>query len=392
VAARPASGAGLVPDDPVSAPVYLDHAATTPVGPEARAAMEPYLSEKFGNASEPHAYGREARAALEGARRTVADLLDCEPGQVVFTSGGSEADNQAVFGFCGRPLGRLVVSMIEHPAVREPALELERQGFEVAWVPVDGGGTVDVEAFAVAVRPGDRVAAVMWANNVTGVVQPVEGLAGIARECGVPFHCDAVQAAASLRVSFAGSGVDSMAISAHKLHGPKGVGCLVARDPGRLRPLVLGGGQERGHRSGTENIAGCVGFAAALAAARSSADHRLRMRGRLEGALPGGVDVVCADADRLPGHSLLRIAGVRAELLVLALDREGFAVAAGSACSAGDGKPSHVLVAQGMSAEDARSVIRVSIGAGTTADEIDGFTAALDRTIGTLRQGILPAA
>jgi cysteine desulfurase len=373
-------------------PVYLDHAATTPLGPEARAAMEPYLSEKFGNASEPHAYGREARAALEGARRTVAELLDCEPGQVVFTSGGSEADNQAVFGFCGRPLGRLVVSMIEHPAVREPALELERQGFEVAWVPVDGGGTVDVEAFAAAVRPGDRVAVAMWANNVTGVVQPVEELARIARERGVPFHCDAVQAAASLRVSFAGSGVDSMAISAHKLHGPKGVGCLVARDPGRLRPLVLGGGQERGHRSGTENIAGCVGFAAALAAARSSADRRLRMRGRLEASLPGGVDVVCAGADRLPGHSLLRIAGVRAELLVLALDREGFAVAAGSACSAGDGEPSHVLVAQGMSAEDARSVIRVSIGAGTTADEIDGFTAALGRTIGTLRQGILPAA
>jgi cysteine desulfurase len=376
----------------VTAPVYLDHAATTPLGPEAREAMEPYLSEKFGNASEPHAYGREAKAALEGARRTVAELLDCEPGQVVFTSGGSEADNQAVFGFCGRPLGRLVVSMVEHPAVREPALELERQGFEVAWAPVDSGGTVDREAFADAVRPGDRLAAAMWANNVTGVVQPVEELGGIARERGVPFHCDAVQAAASLSISFARSGVDSMAISAHKLHGPKGVGCLVARDPGRLRPLVLGGGQERGHRSGTENIAGCVGFAAALAAARVSADHRLRLRARLEAALPDAVDIVCAGSDRLPGHSLLRIPGVRAELLVLALDREGFAVAAGSACSAGDGAPSHVLVAQGMSAEDARSVIRVSIGAGTTAGEVDGFRAALDRTIGTLRQGVLPAA
>ena len=173
------------------------------------------------------------------------------------------------------------------------------------------------------------------ANNVTGVVQPVEELAGIARERGVPFHCDAVQAAASQGSSFARSGVDSMAVSAHKLHGPKGVGCLVACDPGRLRPLVLGGGQERGHRSGTENIAGCVGFAAALAAARTSADHRLRMRARLEEARPDGVDVVCAGSDRLPGHSLLRIPGVRAELLVLALDREGFAVAAGSACSAG---------------------------------------------------------
>jgi cysteine desulfurase len=376
----------------VTAPVYLDHAATTPLGSEAREAMEPYLAERFGNASEPHAYGREARAALEGARRTVAELLDCEPAQVVFTSGGSEADNQAVFGFSGRPLGRLVVSAIEHPAVREPVLELERQGFEVAWVPAGDNGVVDIEAFVEAVKPGDRMAAVMWANNVTGVVQPVEELAEVARERGVPFHCDAVQAAASLPVSFAGSGVDSMVVSAHKLHGPKGVGCLIAREQGRLRPLVWGGGQERGHRSGTENIPGCVGFAAALTAASATTDHRLRMRTRLEAALPDGVDVVCAASERLPGHSLVRVPGVRAELLVLALDREGYAVAAGSACSAGDAEPSHVLVAQGMSAEDARSVIRVSLGAGTTADEVDGFGAALERAIGTLRRGILPAA
>jgi len=372
--------------------VYLDHAATTPLGPEAREAMEPYLSERFGNASEPHAYGLEARAALESARRTVAELLECEPAQVVFTSGGSEADNQAVFGFCGRPLGRLVVSEIEHPAVREPARELERQGFEVAWVPAGADGVVDVAVFADAVRPGDRVAAVMWANNVTGVVQPVEELAGIARERGVPFHCDAVQAAASLPVSFAGSGVDSMAVSAHKLHGPKGVGCLVAREPARLRPLILGGGQERGHRSGTENIPGCVGFAAALSAARATADHRRAMRTRLEAALPEGVEVVCAASERLPGHSLLLVPGIRAELLVLGLDREGYAVAAGSACSAGDAEPSHVLVAQGMPPEEARSVLRVSMGAGTSTAEVDGFAAALGRTIGTLRRGMLPAA
>jgi cysteine desulfurase len=371
---------------------YLDHAATTPLGPEAREAMEPYLSERFGNASEPHAYGLEARAALEGARRTVAELLECEPAQVVFTSGGSEADNQAVFGFCGRPLGRLVVSEIEHPAVREPARELERQGFEVAWVPAGADGVVDVAAFAEAVRPGDRMAAVMWANNVTGVVQPVEELAGIARERGVPFHCDAVQAAASLPVSFAGSGVDSMAVSAHKLHGPKGVGCLVAREPARLRPLILGGGQERGHRSGTENIPGCVGFAAALSAARATADHRRAMRTRLEAALPEGAEVVCAASERLPGHSLLLVPGIRAELLVLGLDREGYAVAAGSACSAGDAEPSHVLVAQGMPPERARSVLRVSMGAGTSTAEVDGFAGALERTIGTLRRGMLPAA
>lgn len=372
--------------------VYLDHAATSPLGPAARAAMEPFLDEEFGNASEPHRYGRRARAALEDARGRVAAVLDCEPAQVVFTSGGTEADNQAVFGFCGRPLGRLVASAVEHSAVRAPALELERQGFEVAWAPVGGDGVVDPAAFAGCVREGDRVAAVMWANNVTGVLQPVEELAAVARARGVPFHCDAVQAAASLPVSFRESGVDSMALSAHKLEGPKGTGCLVARDPARLRPLIWGGGQESGLRSGTENVAGCVGFAAALEAARSAGDDRLRLRRRLEAGLPEGVDVVCAAAERLPGHSLLLVPGVRSELLVLALDRAGFAVAAGSACSAGDAEPSHVLLAQGMSAADARSVIRVSLGPRTTEAEVDGFLAALAAAVGTLRRGMLPAA
>lgn len=372
--------------------VYLDHAATTPLGAAARAAMEPYLSDEFGNASEPHGYGRRARAALERARSRIAELLDCEPGQVTFTSGGTEADNQAVFGFCGRPLGRFVVSAVEHSAVRAPAQELERQGFDVAWAPVGPDGVVDVAAFAELVRPGDRLAAVMWANNVTGVLQPVEELAAIARGRGVPFHCDAVQAAASLPLSFRASGVDSIALSAHKLEGPKGIGCLVAREPERLRPLIWGGGQEGGLRSGTENVAACVGFAAALEASRSTACGRLRTRRRLEATLPEGVSVVCGASERLPGHALLLVPGIRSELLVLALDRAGYAVAAGSACSSADAAPSHVLVAQGMSAADARSVIRVSLGAGTTEAEIDGFAAALADAIGTLRLGMLPAA
>ncbi|HEX3330958.1 MAG TPA: aminotransferase class V-fold PLP-dependent enzyme, partial [Gaiellales bacterium] len=197
--------------------VYLDHAATTPLGPDAREAMEPYLSERFGNASEPHSYGRAARAAIDAARATLAELLDAEPGQVVLTSGGSEADNQAVFGLAGTEQGRIVVSAIEHPAVREPARELERRGFEVAWAPVDGDGVVDAEAFAELLRPGDRLAAAMWANNVTGAVQPVEKLAAAAAEIGVPFHCDAVQAAASFPVGLRSSGAASLALSAHKL-------------------------------------------------------------------------------------------------------------------------------------------------------------------------------
>lgn len=369
--------------------VYLDHAATTPLSLEARAAMEPFLSERFGNPSEPHGPGRVARAALEAARGRLAELLDAEPGQVVLTSGGSEADNQAVFGFAGGAPGRLVVSAVEHPAVREPALELERRGFEVAWAPVDAEGVVDGDAFEALLRPGDRLAAVMWANNVTGVLQPVERLAAAAAAMQIPFHCDAVQAAASLPVGLRASGAASLALSAHKLGGPKGVGCLVAREPSALPPLIFGGGQEHGLRSGTENVPGAVGFAAALEAARAAEDRRRELRGRLERSLPAGVEVVSAGAERLPGHLLLLVPGIRAELLVLALDRAGFAVAAGSACSSADAEPSHVLIAQGMAANDTRSVLRISLGLGTTAVEVDGFAVALAAAVDALRAGAL---
>ena len=369
--------------------IYLDHAATSPLCDEARAAMEPYLTERFGNASEPHAAGRAAREGLQAARATIASLLGCAPAQVVFTSGGSEADNQAVFGLSGRPLGRIVVSAIEHPAVREPARELERQGFEVAWVGVDSSGVVDLDAFDRAVRPGDRMAAVMWANNVTGVVQPVAELAATCAERDVPFHTDAVQAAASLPVDFAAAGAETMALAAHKMHGPKGVGALIARNPSRLRPLIWGGGQEGGSRSGTENVAGVVGFAAALAAVRTRSDRRRALRDRLERRVGGSLTPVSADADRLPGHSLLLADGIRSDLLVLALDQAGFAVAAGSACASGESEPSHVLLAQGMTPDQARSVIRVSIGIDTTEAEVDGFAAAVGECVERLRAGAL---
>jgi cysteine desulfurase len=267
-----------------------------------------------------------------------------------------------------------------------------RRGFEVAWAPVDADGVIDADAFERLVRPGDRLAAAMWANNVTGAVQPVERLAAVAAERGVPFHCDAVQAAASFPVGLRSSGAESLALSAHKLGGPKGVGCLVAREPGRIRPLVWGGGQEHGLRSGTENVPGAVGFAAALAATRAARDRRAALRDRLEGGLAGEIAVVSSGAERLPGHLLVLVPGIRAELLVLALDREGYAVAAGSACAAGDAEPSHVLVAQGMSARDARSVVRISLGAGTTEAEVDGFAAAFTGCLGRLREGGLVEA
>src|SRR4051794_1318046 len=368
--------------------VYLDHAATSPLCREAREAMAPYLDERFGNASEPHSYGRQARQGLEQARHTLCELLGCDPAQLVFTSGGSEADNQAVFGLAGRPLSRLVVSRIEHPAVRAPAEELEQQGFEVAWVGVDRDGVIDVSSFRDAVREGDRLAAVMWANNVTGAVQPVAELAAACADRGVPLHVDAVQAAASLAVDFRTSGAETMALSAHKIHGPKGVGALIARDPAPLRPLIWGGGQERGLRSGTENVAGIVGFAAALEAMRTRTDRRGALRDRLERSRPE-LRAVSARAARLPGHSLLLVEGIRADLLVLALDRAGYAVSAGSACASGESEPSRALIAQGLTPDEARSVIRVSIGIDTTEAEIDGFSSALRDCVERLRAGAL---
>jgi len=368
--------------------VYLDHAATSPLCAEAQEAMEPFLSTRFGNPSEPHRMGREARAAIEGARRTMAELLGCRPDQIIYTSGGTEADNQAVFGLCGRPLGRLVCSVVEHPAVRVPAEELVRQGFEVGWAPVDGHGMIDPAAFAELVREGDRVACAMWANNVTGVVQPVAELAAIAASRGVPLHVAAVQAAPSMPLSFAASGAETMALSAHKVQGPKGVGALIARDPGSLRPLIWGGGQEAGHRSGTENVPGIVGFAAALAASRQRRDGRRALRDRLEAGV-GEVPVVSAGAERLPGHVLLRIDGLRADLVVLALDEAGYEVSAGSACSAGSTEPSAALVAQGMTPDEARAVIRVTIGPHTTEADIDGFLDALRAIVVRLRSGAL---
>jgi cysteine desulfurase len=357
--------------------VYLDHAATTPLSDAARAAMEPFLAESFGNPSEPHALGRDARAALEAAREQVAVAVGATADQVVFTSGGTEASNQAVFGLAGHSGGRLVVSAIEHSAVREPAIELERRGFDVAWAPVGGDGVLDLERFSEFVGPDDRLAAVMWANNVTGVIQPI---AEIAERCG-SLHVDAVQAAAGVHIDFASSGAETMAISAHKLGGPKGVGALIARDPQAIPPLIWGGGQEHGRRSGTENVAGAVGFAAALCDSRP--DGRRALRDRLEANLPDGVTVISRAVERLPGTSLLQLPRVRGELMVLALDREGFTVSAGSACASGDPSPSHVLIAQGLSPTDARCVIRVSLGRSTTEAQIDAFCASL---AGALRE------
>ena len=358
--------------------IYLDYAATTPLAPAVLDAMLPFLTERFGNASEPHWAGRAARAGLVDARGRAAAVLGVAPHELVFTGGGSEADNMAILGRALGPPGRIVASAIEHPAVREPVRALGERGWEVAWAPVDAAGLLDLEAFAALVRPGDALACVMWANNVTGVVQPVAEVAAICAEHGVPLHVDAVQAPSGVRVRAGDLAGDvTVTLAAHKLGGPKGVGAVAGRGVSSLQPAIRGGGQERGLRPGTENVAGCVGLATALELRQGAAgewDERAARRDRMIAGT--GLPVAGDGAPRLPGHALL-LTGARGDLLVHLLDERGIAVAAGSACSSGDAAPSHVLVAMGIDADRARGALRVSLGPETTDAEVDAFVAAL---------------
>jgi cysteine desulfurase len=358
--------------------IYLDYAATTPLSEAAWAAMEPFLRDRFGNPSEPHAAGRAARAGLDAARASVADVLGVAPGDVVFCGGGTEADNLAVAGRLSAG-GRGLASAVEHPAVRGPLAAHAAAGGETVEVPVDETGVIDLAALAAAIRPGDALCAVMWANNVTGVVQPVAEVAAICAERGVPLHVDAVQAAGGTAVDAGLLGAHgTMAIAAHKVGGPKGVGVLAGAGVRSLPAVLHGGGQEAGLRPGTENVAGAAGLAAALAARQGDPGEwarRAARRDRLERA--AGLPVAGAGPPRLPGHSLL-LTGVRGDSLVVQLDGDGICVAAGSACAAGTAEPSYVLRAMGCDDRTARGALRVSQGPETTDAEIDAFLGALD--------------
>jgi cysteine desulfurase len=362
--------------------IYLDHAATTPLAPAVLEAMLPFFTERFGNASEPHWAGRAARAGLSEARARVAGVLGVAPHEVVFTGGGSESDNIAVHGRTSGRTGRVVASAIEHPAVREPVRALAARGWDVVWAPVDAEGLLDLGAFADLVLPGDALACVMWANNVTGVVQPVEAVAAICADRGVPLHLDAVQAPSGVRVEIGRLPGDvTVTLAAHKLGGPKGTGVLAGRGIASLQATVLGGGQERGLRPGTENVAGAVGLATALELRQGDSAEwatRAALRDRMTAAL--GLPVAGARAPRLPGHALL-LTKARGDMLVHLLDGHDIAVAAGSACSSGDTAPSHVLVAMGLEADVARGALRVSLGPDTSAENVDTFVAALGEVL-----------
>ena len=349
--------------------IYADHAATTPVSDEAWAAMQPFLREHFGNASEPHWAGREARRGLEAARSRAADALGVATADVVFTGGASEADNIAVLGRATRGPGRIVTTPLEHPAVSGAVEELERQGCEVVTLPVDADGRVPVSALEAAVQPGDLLCSLIWASNLTGVVQPVAEAAAICAERGVPLHLDAVQACPALEVDVGSlPGEITAAVAGHKLGGPKGAGLLCGRGLATLQPVLFGGGQERALRPGTESVAQAAGLAAALAAARTD-----RGRYGLTAEVPG-VTIVGERAERTPGHSLALIDGLNGHALVSLLDEQEVAAAAGSACASAESSASPALTAMGLTTDKARSALRLSFGA--LSEDAHGVLAA----------------
>ncbi len=378
----------------MGSPVYLDHNATTAVDPRVVEAMLPWLSRPVGNASSRHAYGRAARAAIDEARRQVAAAVGAHFSEVLFTSGGSEANNLLVKGAaaCLRP-GLLAVSAIEHPSVGRPAEQLAKRGWALKRLAVDAAGRIDAADFSATLRCRPQIVSVMLANNETGVVQDVEALAEEARGSVTCFHTDAVQAIGKIEVDFRRlntAGVRALTVSGHKMGGPQGVGALVLDKRVDLEPLIAGGGQERGLRSGTENVAAIVGFGLAcqLAVSRQHdfAQRMLTLRARLElGLLAVGATLFGASAARLPNTTFFALPEVDGETLVGRLDHAGYAVASGSACSSTDPEPSHVLRAMGIRPELARGAVRVSFGSSNTAQQVDGFLSALRETVGSLR-------
>ena len=379
--------------------IFLDAAATTPVRREVLDAMWPYLTGGFGNPSSHHTLGETAAAALAQARRTVADVLGCRQGDVVFTSGGTEADNLAVKGIAlarqaANPLlDRVVISAVEHPAVEESARYLERfHGFAVDVVPVDSTGRVTPEALAGVLRPETALVSIMYANNEVGAIQPIAALAELARAQGIPFHTDAVQAAGWLPLDTRPLGVDAMSISGHKLGAPKGSGLLFVRSRTRLEPVIHGGGQERGRRSGTENVAGAVGLAAALTLARDrQAGEQARvaaLRDRFIAAVLAGVPdafLTGHPSERLPSVASFCFPGTSGESVLLELERRGVVCSSGSACAAGSDAPSPVLTAMGIPAEVAQTAVRFSFDAAVTQEDLDAAAAAVQAAVAGVR-------
>ncbi|HEY9193898.1 MAG TPA: cysteine desulfurase family protein [Methyloversatilis sp.] len=369
------------------APVYLDHNASTPLAPAVREAMLPWLEVRFGNASSRHEYGRAARRAIDDARAQVAAAVGAHPTEVVFTSGGSEANNLFVKGAAGRMKpGLIAISSIEHPCVREPARQLTRGGWTLLELPVDGQGRVRGDDFDGRAS----LVSVMRANNETGVLQDVASIAARVRRAGGWMHTDAVQALGKVALDFRALGVSAMTLSAHKIGGPQGAGALVLDKRVDIEPLIAGGGHERGLRSGTENVAAIVGFGRACELAVAGLDARAgeleALRARIERCVSALGGIVFGDqAVRLPNTCYFALDRIDGETLVARLDRAGFAIASGAACSSASPEPSRTLTAMGVAPELARGAVRVSVGPATKMQDVDDFCSALAQVVDQLR-------
>jgi cysteine desulfurase len=373
-------------------PIYFDHNATTPLDEGVLAQMLPFLKQEYGNASSRHDLGTRARRAVERAREQVAFLVNVQPLQVVFVSGGTEANNLFIRGAAGylKP-DQIVISSVEHPCVTMPAKDLARAGWKVRKLAADAQGRVDLADAQLALREPTGLLSVMLANNETGVIQPVAQIAALGRERKSWVHTDAVQALGKIKVDFAALGVHAMTLSAHKIYGPKGIGALVVDKRLELKPIIHGGGHEGGMRSGTQNVPAIVGFGAAceLASVRMEALARSTraLRDRTEaGAAALGGRIFGAGAERLPNTTYFAFPDIDGETLVIELDRAGFAVASGAACSSTSTEPSNTLLAMGIAPEIARGAVRVSFGAQNTPAEAEAFLQALGATVARLRR------
>ncbi|HVS74037.1 MAG TPA: cysteine desulfurase family protein [Candidatus Acidoferrales bacterium] len=379
--------------------VYLDHNATTPVEPAVLEAMLPFLTSDFGNAASIHTFGQNARAAVENARDSVAALLGARPQEIVFTSGGTESDNHAIFGIASPSLApsasatHIITSTIEHEAVLNACQALEQQGVEVTYLPVDREGRVDPGSVRRALRPETRLITIMHANNELGTLQPLEEIGEIAADADVYFHSDAVQSAGKVPIDVRRMKLDLASISGHKLYAPKGVGALFVRGGTRLRQLLYGGHHQRGFRPGTENVPGIVGLGKAaelaMASLQEDAARVSGLRDLLEHGLVSRVPqsrVNGGGAPRTPNTTNLLFPGVEGEALVISLDLKGLACSTGAACSSGSVEPSHVLTAIGLPPEDARASLRFSLGRHTTAEDVAFALEAVPAAVHQLRE------
>ncbi|MEA5023280.1 Cysteine desulfurase IscS [bioreactor metagenome] len=377
--------------------VYLDHSATTPVDPEVAKLMMTYYTEKYGNPSSVHSFGRDAKAALENARESVAKLLGAQPTEITFTSGGTEADNLAIFGVVeaqSKKGKHIITSAVEHHGVLEACEFLEKNGYELTIVPVDEEGLIAVEDVAKAIRPDTILITIMHANNEVGTIQPIAEIGKLARDKGIVFHVDAVQSFGKIPIDVVAMNVDLMTVSSHKIYGPKGVGALYIRKGIRIIPRIYGGGQEKKRRSGTENTPGIIGFGKAceLAAQRmeEEAVREAKLRDKLLRGIVEKIDYVKLNGPqggekRLPGNLNVSIQFIEGEALLLSLDMMGIAASSGSACTSGSLDPSHVLLAMGLSHEIAHGSLRFSFGAQNTEEDVDYVLEQLPKIVERLR-------